>query len=65
MFAKQASKKLQEILLKAEKEEDLDRVLDLMIELAKEIQDTQNKKPEYNDPFFTSIFLQYYLMMII
>jgi type I restriction enzyme R subunit len=65
IFAKKVSEKLQEILLKLQNDEDLNKVINLLIELAKEITDTINQEPEFNDPqlqaFFTILADEKYL----
>ena len=56
IFAKKISEKLKNILFKLEKEEKLQKVIDMLIAISKEVTNKLNDDPEFNDPYLQAFF---------
>lgn len=56
IFSKKASDKLREILMKLEKDENINKVVEMLIVLSKEIKDKMLEDPEFSDPHLQAFF---------
>ncbi|TCG11947.1 hypothetical protein C4B25_00385 [Mycoplasma todarodis] len=56
IFAKKISDKLRDILSKLERDEKLQRVIEMLLNLSKEITDKLEETPEFNDPHLQAFF---------
>ena len=56
IFAKKASDKLRDILSRLEKEEKLEKILDMLFDLSKELTTKMNEDPEFKDPQLQAFF---------